>query len=432
MSAGVAEGTHAVADIPVGLITGIVFFILISALSAVVLRKLKFPYTVGLMIVGVVLGLLAPNVPLLESLHRVRLTPHLILYVFLPTLLFEAALGLDVALLRRNLAPVLTLAVPGLVLATAITGVIVAALTPLALGPALLFGALISATDPVAVIALFREFGAPKRLAMLVDGESLFNDATAIVAFKVLLGVVAAGAMGAATWLRAGGEFAVVFAGGLVAGVAVGWVITRLLRISSHDPLLQIALTTVAAYASFILAEFFLHLSGVMAVVGAGMVVGGYGASHFTAEIKASVHHFWAYASFLCNSFIFLLLGFTEALFLLNMDRIRFILLMVWIAIVAVLAARAAVVFGLSAVVNRVPGVEGVNRAEQKVLVWGALRGALPIGLALTIPAAALGEHGEDTRLTLLGLVLGVVLFSLLVQGTTMGRLLRRLHLTAS
>ncbi|MEE8571889.1 MAG: cation:proton antiporter, partial [Gemmatimonadota bacterium] len=178
----------------VTVVIAIVGLLLVAVAAAIGLKRTSLPYTVGLVLIGMLLGAVADRVDILEPIREVALSPEIILFVFLPTLIFESAFNLDSRLLSRNMAAVLTLAAPGLLLSTAIVGGLLSLLTPLPLGSALVFGALISATDPVAVIALFREVGAPKRLTILVEGESLFNDATAIVLFKLILAATIAGA----------------------------------------------------------------------------------------------------------------------------------------------------------------------------------------------------------------------------------------------
>ncbi len=192
-------------------VIAVVALLLVAAIVAMGFRRLHLPFTVGLVIVGILIGVSAERLTFLAPLQHVTLSPELILFVFLPTLIFESAYALDGRLLSQNLAPVLSLAVPGLLLSTGIVGSLVFLFTPMGWGPALLFGALIAATDPVAVIALFKEVGAPKRLAILVEGESLFNDATAIVLFKILLGVVAVGTFGWTTVGEGIVDFLIVF-----------------------------------------------------------------------------------------------------------------------------------------------------------------------------------------------------------------------------
>ena len=395
----------------------------LAAISAIALRRLRFPYTIGLVLVGIVLGALAVRVPALAPIRHLQLSPNLIFYVLLPTLLFDAAVNMDSRLLMKNITPVMTMAVPGLIVATLITGALVAALTPLTLGPAMLFGALISTTDPVAAIALFKEIGAPHRLTMLVDGESLLNDATAIVAFQVVLGVIAGGAWSAMVLVQAGMSFMTVFVGGALLGAVVGYLMVLAIRLAGDDPLIQIALTTVVAYAAFIATNYFLEISGVMAVVGAGLVIGWYGSTRFTPEVREYLRQFWSFASFAANSFIFLLLGLTETFLMRDYRHEGPVFLHILAAVFAIIVARAVAVFGLCPLLNRMRGAERIDLRNQAVMIWGGLRGALPIGLAVSLAPDFPG------RSTIIELTLGVVLFSLLVQGTTMRPLIRRLGL---
>ena len=400
------------------IVIAVVGLLLVAAVAAMGFRRLHLPFTVGLVVVGIAIGLSAERIEFLAPLHEVTLSPELILFVFLPTLIFESAYALDGRLLSQNLAPVLSLAVPGLLLSTGIVGALVFWLTPLGWGPALLFGALIAATDPVAVIALFKDVGAPKRLAILVEGESLFNDATAIVLFKILMGVVAAGTFGWTTVGVGAIDFVVVFAGGLLVGSAIGYIMVAALRFADDDPLVEVALSTVVAYAAFLLADHYLHVSGVMATVGAGIVVGTYGATRFTPEVKSYLHRFWDYAAFVANSLIFLLVGMSVSLELLWEYALP-----VCFTVVAVVLARAATVYGIVPIMGKLPGAEPIGMRYQTVLFWGGLKGAVALALALSLPA------DFTNRDLIVTLALGVVLFTLLVGGVTTGPLIRLLGL---
>ncbi len=370
------------------------------------------------MLVGLALGALRQRVEALEVLGSFTLSPDLILFVFLPTLIFESAFNLDVRLLSRNLAPVLTLAAPGLLLSTGIVGALINFLTPLTWGPALVFGALISATDPVAVIALFKDVGAPKRLAILVEGESLFNDATAIVLFTILVAVVTAGTFSGGTVGTGIVDFARVFAGGLGVGTIIGYLMVRTISLSEDEPLVEVALSTVVAYAAFIAAEHYLRVSGVMATVGAGVVVGTFGSTRFTPELKAYLRQFWEYAAFVANGLILLLVGLSIDLGSLG----QFVGPIGW-GVLAVLVARAITVFGLTPVINRLPHAEPVDGRYQTIMFWGGLRGAVALALALSLPEAF------PFRDLIVALSIGIVLFTLLAGGTTMKPLIRILKL---
>jgi CPA1 family monovalent cation:H+ antiporter len=404
-----------------GVVTVVIVLIgllLVAAAAAIGLKRTHVPYTVGLVLLGLLLSALAERVDALEPLRELSLSPEIILFVFLPTLIFESAFNLDARLLSRNLAPVLTLAAPGLLLSTGIVGVLLTLLTPLPLGTALLFGALISATDPVAVIALFKELGAPKRLTILVEGESLFNDATAIVLFKIILAVVAGGLFTAATVGRGVVEFFIVFVGGLVVGAVIGYLMIRTIALAEDQPVVEVTLSTVVAYAAFIVADHYLGVSGVMATVGAGLVVGTLGSTRFTPEVRAYLHQFWEYAAFVANSLIFLLVGLT-----VHVMGLVQVAGLIAVAILAVLVARAVTVFGLVPVANRFSGDEPVGARSQAVLYWGGLRGAVALALVLSLP----GDFPQ--RELLVSLAVGVVLFTLLGGGVTMRPLIHRLGL---
>lgn len=415
-------------DIPVSAISCLVLLLLFSSLAAIFSKRVKFPYTVGLVLIGLALGVMGNRYHWLGPMQHMHLTPNIILYILLPTLVFDAAVNMDTRLLMKNIWPVLILAAPGLVIATAVTGYLTARWTPLSLGAAMLFGGLISATDPVAVIAMFKELGAPKRLTMLVDGESLFNDATAIVMFNIVLGLLTGGAaFGAATMLSAGVQFVAVFAGGTLVGAFVGYIMVQCLSLAREEPLIEIALTTVIAYAAFILAQFYLDLSGVMAVVGAGLVVGYYRPTRFTPTARIYIKQFWEFASFTANSYIFLLLGLTEDYLTRDTKHIAQVGKYVLLAVLTVLLARAVVVFGIVPVINKVGRRRPIRIPYQVLMFWGGLRGALPIGLAMSLTAAQVGS--EMNRLLILDFTLGVVLFTLIIQGMSISKIMHWMKL---
>jgi CPA1 family monovalent cation:H+ antiporter len=304
-----------------------------------------------------------------------------------------------------------------------ITGTVVTLLSPVSLGAAMVFGALISATDPVAVIALFKELGAPRRLTMLVDGESLFNDATSIVAFDIMQALVISGVFSIAVAGQAAIRFVFVFFGGALVGATIGYTMMLFIFLARNDPLIEIAFSTAVAYAAFIISQYYLDLSGVMAVVGAGLVIGWYSPTRFTPATRQYMGQFWAYAAFVANSFIFLLLGLTEDFLAHSFHRWGQVTGLVACAVVSILLARAVVIFGLVPLINRLPGTGHINRKLQAVMYWGGLRGALPIGLAISLP------QDFPFRTEIIELTLGVVLFTLLVQGTTISKLMHLLKL---
>jgi monovalent cation:H+ antiporter, CPA1 family len=380
--------------------------LLVACLIAMVSRKLGLPYIVGLVIAGFFVALL-PNSPVLP------LSRGLIFNIFLPPLVFEAALQLEWRRFREELPLTLTLALVGVGLAAAL----VAAAMHYALGwswiGALLFGVLIAATDPVSVIASFREMRVEPRLSMLVESESLLNDGVAAVAFALLSAIAAGASTGAGHVLP---EFLWTMGGGVIFGVTVSGVIL-LISGRTDDHLVEITLTTVAAYGSFLIAEHF-RASGVIAALAAGLMVGNVGwMGAISDEGRDHVRSAWEYFAFLANSFVFILIGMNEA----NQPLREFGSVTAAVGVVAVLAGRLVSVYPLAALF--VPSRWRVPPSYQHVLFWGGLRGALALALALAVPATV----PERNQIIVTAFV--VVAFSILVQGLTMPWLIKRLRL---
>jgi len=382
-------------------IEGIVISLLaVAVLVGIFSRRLRMPYTLGLVLIGLALAIFAEV--------EVPITGELILGVLVPPLIFEAAFHIRWDDLRRDLVLILTMAVVGVVLATAVVGGIVYYGLGMALPAALVFGALVAATDPVAVVALFRSLGAPKRLQVLLEGESLFNDGTAIVVFNLLLGVLLTGQYSVSESLV---DFVRVAGGGFLVGAVLGALISSVIA-RIDDYLLETALTAVLAYGAFLVAEQ-AHVSGVLAVVAAGLINGNIGPRGMSPTTRIVAVNFWEFAAFLANSFIFLLIGLQirPEVLLTNWYAVA------W-AILAVLVARLLSVYGLAWVGNQVP------LKWRHVLYWGGLRGAVSLALALGLPAS-LGPVREQIQV----MAFGVVLFTLLVQGGSMPWVLRALKI---
>jgi CPA1 family monovalent cation:H+ antiporter len=391
---------------------GLLLLLTVAALVAVAAKLTRLPYAIGLVLAGLLLG----NALAYSGPH---LSKQLLFLVVLPGLLFEAAYQMHFVEFWRARLSILTLAVPGLVVATFMTAYLVwwgvNALAPgsLAFIEALVFGALISATDPISVLAIFRTLGVDHRLAVIVEAESLFNDGTAIVIFGIVL------AMANGSPLSAGGavvEFLRVAGLGVGVGLGVGAGVSLLVR-TQDDAMIGITLTMLAAYGAFIAADL-LGLSGVIACVVAGMVTGTWGARGRTsAATRSAVDAFWSYAAFLLNSFVFLLMGVE-----INLSRLLHYLPQILVGWVAINLARATFVYAKYALM-RAAGSNAWPLSWATVLTWGGLRGGLSMVLALSLPA------GFSHRELILHMTFGVVLLTLLVQGLSIKPLLRRVGL---
>jgi len=405
--------------IPVDVLIDILDVFIIAAAVGILIAKLgRFPYTIALLIAGFVASVVGYSV-------EFELSHDLILIVLLPPLLFEGAATTEFERLRRNIVPILTLAIVGLVIAIAGLGVVGSYLFPgFPLLISLLFATMILPTDPVSVLALFEELGAPDRLAVLVEGESLVNDGVGVVIFSALLGYVGTGEEAATateqlfTVAGVGGiatEVALFSVGGLLVGLAAG-ALAYSVMVNLDEHMTEVVLTIILAYGAFLLAEHYLHVSGVIATVVAGLFIGNRGAEYaMSPRTKLSIFTTWETAAFIVNTFIFLMIGVTTPIGDL-IDNAHLIAS----AIVLVLVARAAVVYPLTALANRFTEPE-VPLDYQHVMVWGGLHASIPIALVLGLPP------GTPFRSELRAMVFGVAAFSLVVQGLTMSRLLDHL-----
>jgi CPA1 family monovalent cation:H+ antiporter len=401
----------------------IVFVLLLLLISAVAIlvRRIRIPYTVALVLVGLLLAVLPTDqwvglpAELAEDLTaglRGEFTSELILALLVPPLVFEAALHLGWQKLRKELLPVFLLAVPGVLVATLIVGELISLQLGIPLVAALAFGALISATDPVAVVAFFRSLGVDKRLSVLMEGESLLNDGVAVVLFSLAIAAAAGGAealeLGPALL-----SFVRVAGGGIVVGLGTGFVVAYILeRVDDH--LIETTLTMALAFGSYVAAES-LGVGGILAVVSAGLLVGSVSIEKMSATTKLTLENFWELLAFVANSAVFLILGLQIKIGDL-IDNAPLIL----VAVVAILVSRAIVVYTVTALSSRFS--QPIPMRYRHIIFWGGLRGAVSLALALSLT----GPFAQQIQL----MTFGVVVFTLLVQGLTIEPLIKRLQLS--
>lgn len=391
---------------------------LIATATFAFCKKFKLPFTVILVIVVMLLSYMGHHdVPYLNLLTEINVGPELIIYLCLPTLIFESALNLDAKEFKENLLAILTLAIPGLVISTAIIGIFIYLLTPLDLIICLLIGSILSATDPVAVVSLFKEIGVPRRLRVLVEGESLVNDATAIVISKIIIVVLLTSSISSNTFLYAGYDFLLQFFGGIVIGLSVSVMLAYLIGLINDDPYIEITLVTVIAYLSFLLADRFFHVSGVMATLMAGIIMGGYGYTKITPAVASYLKQFLAFIAFVANIIIFSIVGLST-----NIDAMITNWKLVLIVVITMLISRGIVVGSLMNVINYFSNADTVNTKYQTILWWGGLRGAIALAIVMS-----LDEIPEKEIIS--SVVIGAILFTLLFQGLSINKLISWLKL---
>jgi monovalent cation:H+ antiporter, CPA1 family len=379
---------------------GLLLFV--ACLVAILTRRIGLPYAVGLVIAGIAMSVVGYD-------NRIALTPELIFTILLPPLVFEAALHLGWRQFRREAPLVMGIAFAGTLLSAAVVAGGMRWLAGWGWQASLLFGALIAATDPVSVIAMMKEQKAEPRLRFLMEAESLVNDGVAAVLFALVVAWIDGQASSAGT---VGLTLLTTVFGGVLCGLVVA---AGLLVIAwqSDDHLVEITLTMLAAYGSFLLAER-LHVSGVLATLAAGMLVGNWGKGQYLTKAGGeAMIRFWDFAAFLANSIVFLLIGSREAV-----QPLSGYLVPAAIGTAIVLAGRAMAVYPVTGLFRR--SALATDRMTQHILFWGGLRGALALALALAAPAAL------PERDAVIGVAFAVVAFSIFVQGLTVPRLLRR------
>ncbi len=418
----------------------IILAIVIGGLTRFLLKNSILPFTVALLIIGMGLGVLGR----FDLLHQINLgsfemnisaldgainwagniDPHMLLYVFLPILIFEAAFAMDVHVFKKTIGNATLLAVPGIILAMLLTAVVIIAIVTTGMGlplwdwkMAMLFGAVVSATDPVAVVSILKELGASKKLGTLIEGESLLNDGTAIVIFMVLLAGFTGGDATSASPILI---FLKVSFGGILLGAGIGWIIIKWIKRVFNDSLVEISAIVGASYLTFFIAENVFGVSGVLAIVTLGLLMASVGRTKISPEVQHFLHEFWELAAFFANVLIFLIVGVVIAERTVFEGSDVLLLLMIY---VAVFILRGIIIGSFFPLMKKMG--YGINKNNATVLWWGALRGAIGLALALIV-------HGTDAidieiRDQFLFLTAGIVTLTLLVNATTIKWLVRKL-----
>jgi len=391
--------------------------LLVAALVEPLAKKIHLPFSIILVVIGFIGSEITVKQLGIDTGIRWDNFSTIIFYFILPILIFQAALEIDIKLMWENIVPIGLLALPLMLVSAMVIAACVYYGIDHATGfpwmAAFITGALLSATDPAAVLALLKNANAPERLSMLLEGENLFNDATAIVMFSLLI-AIATGTQSAGSMDEILLRFATVFFGGLTVGVLGGFIAGLMIK-AIHGSYVFPLVSIVCAYATFLIAEDLLHFSGVMAVLASGLMVGVFSRKYKTEMTKM----FWDFLAYIAEAMIFLLAGITITLSMFT-DR----WLAIIIGIIAILVARIIMIFGTFPILKILPGIDAVPLKQQVVLVWGGVRGTVTLALALSLPLTL------DYWYTIQSIAYGVVLFTLFVQATTIGPLIRKLDIS--
>lgn len=393
--------------------------------------RLQLPYSVLLAIVGIILGLIihvhgwAPLVmsDFLDSLQNFEVSSETFLFVFLPVLLFETALSMNVRRLLDDIAPILMMAIVAVVVCTLAVGFTLSHISNYGLVVCLMLGAIVATTDPAAVVGIFRDVGAPKRLTTLVEGESLFNDAASIALYSVLLSVLFGG--GTLSAGKVFNSFVFSFIGGGLAGFLMGRLAGGLFIWLRGWPTAEITLTVALAYLTFYISEHYLGVSGVVATVIAGLVIGSTGRTRMSPATFEQLAGAWSQFGFWASSLIFV---FAAMLIPRMMAHITWMqVALIAVLFLVTLIARAVMVFGMLPLLGRTRFSTRVSRSYRVVMWWGGLRGAVSLALALAVT-----EHHNvpyEARQFIAVATTGFVLMTLFINGISLRSLIRRLGL---
>jgi CPA1 family monovalent cation:H+ antiporter len=405
--------------------------------------KFRIPYTVLLVIAGSFLVPLS-QIDFFSFITSFQLSPELLFFVFLPVLIFESAYKIKLRNIKDNKIAISLLAVVGLLISTVFIGYVgywgfqwLGFQIPLLV--TLLFGAIISATDPVAVLALFKEFGAPHRLTLIFEGESLFNDGTAFAIFIVLLDVISHGYHGYSTVLNGLFTFSTMIIGGVVFGLLMGFVFSKLIEwVKGHENL-EITLTLLVAHFTFLLSEVIsehwvinghtIHISSIIATLVSSMVMGNYGRFKMSSDVEEYMDKFWGYFAFVSNSLVFLLMGLLFTSLTISLHIAWLPILMI---ILVVVIARAISIYVSIGLHNQFKSEQKIPLNWQHLMAWGSLRGSLALIIVLLIPdnmSLAVWPYDFSIKEFIIAITIGSIYFTLLVKANTIGRMVRWLKI---
>ena len=412
----------------------IIIALILGTITRHLLKKMPIPYTVLLVVIGLMLGIITRFHFFSESfevvLHSISwagsINPHVIFFVFLPTLIFEAAFGMDWHTFRKTSVNATLLAGPGILIALGVTGALLIGIKSLNIGLhnwtwpiALMFGAVICASDPVAVVAILKELGTSKKLSTLIDGEAILNDGTAIVLFMVFYLPLS----GQATELNPFLDFLKVAIGGALFGLIMARFVMFWLKNVFNDAMVEIVVLLASAYLTFFIAEEFLHVSGVLGIFGLGITMASVGKTRISPDVYKFLHEFWELAVYLANTLIFIIVGVVIAT-RVHFSAADFVVLI--ILYIGIHVARAIMIAVLYPVMKR--SGYGMTFKDSVVVWYGALRGA--VGLALALIVAGMDTLPVEVKDQFLFLTAGIVMLTLLINATTVKFVVDMLGLT--
>ncbi len=414
------------------LVFGVAVLLALVCFMPALAGRLSLPYSVLLAIVGIVLGVIIhvhdwmPSVlsGIFNVLQHFEVSSETIIYVFLPILLFETSLATNVRRLLDDIGPILMMAIVAVVVCTVAVGFSLSAASDYGLVVCLMLGAIVATTDPAAVVGMFREVGAPKRLTTLVEGESLFNDAASISLYSVLLTMLYSGSTDVSVQ-SIFSSFLYSFLFGGLAGFLIGRLACWLFILLRGWPMSEVTLTVAVAYLAFFITEHYLGASGVVATVIAGLVVGSSGRTRMSPTTFEQLEHSWSQFGFWANSLIFL---FAAMLIPRMMTDVTWVeILLVVLLFVVTLAARAVMVFGVLPLLGRMGLSTKVSRSYRVAMWWGGLRGAVSLALALAVTEQ---QHVPyEARQFIAVATTSFVLLTLFINGVSLRPLIRKLRL---